>query len=54
MQEFIDKNRYNASKASMAQSRIKAMEKMEIVENVQVENGLRFDFQIQVRWTVCY
>ncbi len=44
MQEFIDKNRYNASKASMAQSRIKAMEKMEIVENVQVENGLRFDF----------
>ena len=50
MQEFIDKNRYNAKKASMAQSRIKAMERMELVENVQLENGLRFDFPDPGPW----
>ena len=44
MQEFIDKNRYNAKKASMAQSRIKAMERMELVENVQMDSALRFEF----------
>jgi ATP-binding cassette subfamily F protein 3 len=32
IQEFIDKFRYNASKASLVQSRIKKLEKMELVE----------------------
>lgn len=32
IQEFIDKNRYQATKAKSAQSRIKTLEKMEIVE----------------------
>lgn len=34
MQAFIDKFRYNAKRASLVQSRIKAMEKMELVEEV--------------------
>ena len=34
MQAFIDKFRYNAKRASLVQSRIKAMEKMEMVEEV--------------------
>ena len=32
MQTFIDKFRFNAKRASLVQSRIKAMEKMELVE----------------------
>ena len=31
MQEFIDKFRYNAKRASLVQSRIKAIGKMELV-----------------------
>ena len=34
MQTFIDKFRFNAKRASLVQSRIKAMEKMELVEEV--------------------
>jgi len=34
MQTFIDRFRYNAKRASLVQSRIKAMEKMELVEEV--------------------
>lgn len=34
MQTFIDKFRYNAKRASLVQSRIKAMEKMELIEEV--------------------
>eukprot|EP00662_Eupelagonemidae_sp_cell21_P035228 gene35228-17768_t len=34
MQEFIDKFRCNAKRASMVQSRIKAMEKMQLVAAV--------------------
>lgn len=44
MQKFIDKNRYKAALASMAQSRIKALERMEVLEDV-VEDALwRFEF----------
>lgn len=32
MQSFIDKFRFNAKRASLVQSRIKAMQRMEIVE----------------------
>ena len=35
MQKFIDKYRYNASKAGMAQSRIKALEKMQKVRTLR-------------------
>ena len=34
MQEFIDKFRYNAKRASLVQSRIKAMNKMEVIEEI--------------------
>lgn len=34
MQNFIDKFRFNAKRASLVQSRIKAMQKMELVEEV--------------------
>jgi ATP-binding cassette subfamily F protein 3 len=32
MQKFIDRFRFNAKRASLVQSRIKAMQKMELVE----------------------
>lgn len=34
MQAFIDKFRFNAKRASLVQSRIKAMNKMELVEEI--------------------
>jgi len=34
MQEFIDKFRYNAKRASLVQSRLKAMNKMELIDEV--------------------
>lgn len=34
MQKFIDKFRFNAKRASLVQSRIKAIQKMELVEEV--------------------
>ena len=34
MQSFIDKFRFNAKRASLVQSRIKSMAKMELVEEV--------------------
>jgi len=44
MQEFIDKFRYNAKRASLVQSRIKALEKIENVEEVEEEAPFRFNF----------
>ena len=38
MQAFVDKNRGNASKASMAQSRLKAMSRLEVVAAIMDPN----------------
>ena len=44
MQAFVDKFRYNAKRASMAQSRLKALQRMELVEDVLVDSTFRFEF----------
>eukprot|EP01061_Rhynchopus_euleeides_P012946 TRINITY_DN22750_c0_g1_i2.p1 TRINITY_DN22750_c0_g1~~TRINITY_DN22750_c0_g1_i2.p1 ORF type:complete len:756 (+),score=326.58 TRINITY_DN22750_c0_g1_i2:44-2269(+) len=44
MQEFIDKFRCNAKRAAMVQSRIKAMEKMVLVDAVESESTFSFKF----------
>ncbi len=43
-QEFIDRFRYKATKARQVQSRVKMLEKIEIVEVEQEEEELRFRF----------
>src|SRR3990167_8348529 len=45
MQSFVDRFRYKASKAKQAQSRLKAMERMEKVYAVQAETPFQFEFQ---------
>jgi ATP-binding cassette subfamily F protein 3 len=44
MQEFVDKFRYNAKRASLVQSRIKSIEKESIVEAVEDEVSFSFRF----------
>ncbi|MDR8392202.1 ABC-F family ATP-binding cassette domain-containing protein [Aliifodinibius sp. S!AR15-10] len=44
LQEFIDKFRYNASKASQVQSRIKQLEKMDKIELDEHEEEITFRF----------
>lgn len=44
MQEFVDKFRYNAKRASLVQSRIKAIEKEVVIEAVEEEEEFRFKF----------
>eukprot|EP01039_Chlorochromonas_danica_P000241 gene241-259_t len=44
MQDFVDKFRYNAKRASLVQSRIKAIEKETVVEAVEEEDEFRFQF----------
>lgn len=44
MQKFVDRFRAKASKARQAQSRIKALEKMDIVDAVIAERAIRFTF----------
>ncbi|MDZ7690564.1 MAG: ABC-F family ATP-binding cassette domain-containing protein [Balneolaceae bacterium] len=44
LQEFIDKFRYNASKASQVQSRIKQLEKMDKIELDEREEEITFQF----------
>mgnify|MGYP001394915058 CR=1 FL=1 len=44
MQAFVDRFRYKASKARQAQSRLKALERMQLVGPVQREEETRFDF----------
>ena len=41
---FVDKFRYNAKKASMAQSRIKALKRMELLTDVVTDPTFRFEF----------
>jgi ATP-binding cassette, subfamily F, member 3 len=43
-QEFIDRFRYKASKARQVQSRVKQLEKVEIIEIEPEESGIRFEF----------
>lgn len=45
MKSFIERFRYKASKAKQAQSRIKALEKMEILAPVQAESPFTFSFR---------
>ncbi|RYY32773.1 ATP-binding cassette domain-containing protein, partial [archaeon] len=44
IQAFIDKFRYNAKRASLVQSRIKALERMEVLEEVADDPKWRFEF----------
>jgi ATP-binding cassette subfamily F protein 3 len=44
MQDFIDKFRYNAKRASLVQSRIKALERMEHVDAVVSDPDYKFEF----------
>ncbi len=44
MQKFVDRFKAQASKARQAQSRIKALEKMDIVDAVIAERAIRFNF----------
>ncbi|KAH7731887.1 ABC transporter [Aphelenchoides avenae] len=44
VQEFIDKFRYNAKRASMVQSRIKMLERMPILQPVEFESQINFRF----------
>ena len=42
MQEFIDTFRYNAKRASLVQSRIKALAKLEVVEEPEKDEDFTF------------
>jgi len=44
MQSYIDRFRYKASKAKQAQSRLKALERMDTIAAVQAENPFHFEF----------
>mmetsp|Transcript_4567 Transcript_4567/g.8621 ORF Transcript_4567/g.8621 Transcript_4567/m.8621 type:complete len:732 (-) Transcript_4567:377-2572(-) len=44
MQKFVDKFRFNAKRASLAQSRIKALNKMKLVDEVVDDPEFRFSF----------
>lgn len=44
MQRFVDRFRYKATKARQAQSRIKALERMDLVEAVLASRAARLDF----------
>ena len=44
MQAFVDRFKATASKASQAQSRVKALEKMDIVDAVMAERAIKFTF----------
>lgn len=45
VQEFIDKFRYNAKRASMVQSRIKMLERMPVLQPVEFESDVVFHFR---------
>merc|ERR1719282_1851634 len=44
IQEFIDKFRYNAKRATLVQSRIKALERLPVLEPVIIEPGVTLKF----------
>lgn len=45
MQSYVDKFRYKASKARQAQSRLKAIERMEVVSAVVAQSPFQFEFR---------
>ncbi len=45
MQSFVDRFRYKASKAKQAQSRLKALEKMEVINQAHVDSQFSFHFR---------
>ncbi|KAL3079520.1 hypothetical protein niasHT_015978 [Heterodera trifolii] len=45
IQEFIDKFRYNAKRASMVQSRIKMLEKLPVLQPVEFDSDVVFHFK---------
>lgn len=45
MQSYVDRFRYKASKARQAQSRLKAIERLELVSAVQTESDFEFSFK---------
>ncbi len=45
MQAFVDRFRFKASKARQAQSRLKAIERMELISAVQSESAFQFKFK---------
>jgi len=45
MRSYIDRFRYKASKAKQAQSRIKALQRLEIISPVHQENAFVFEFE---------
>ena len=44
LQEFIDKNKARAATATLAQSKIKILEKMEVLDDLEFDTNLKFDF----------
>ncbi len=44
LQEFIDKNKARAATATLAQSKVKILEKMTIMEDLEWDKDLKFDF----------
>ena len=44
MQSYVDRFRYKASKAKQAQSRLKALERMDTIAAAQAENPFHFEF----------
>jgi ATP-binding cassette subfamily F protein 3 len=45
MQSYVDRFRYKASKARQAQSRIKAIERLEVISAVQLDSPFHFHFK---------
>jgi ATP-binding cassette, subfamily F, member 3 len=44
LEEFIAKNKARAATATLAQSKVKILEKMDILEDIEYERDLKFDF----------
>lgn len=44
LEEFIAKNKARAATATLAQSKVKILEKMDVLEDLQYDSNLKFDF----------
>ncbi len=47
LEEFIAKNKARASTAALAQSKVKQLEKMQIMDDLEFDRSLRFDFDFK-------
>ena len=47
LEEFIARNKARASTASLAQSKVKQLEKMDFMDDLGFDTGLKFDFSFQ-------